>query len=167
MNAGCTLLWERSWSLLPILQGAFQFGAHDDCITEMSTCAWQTEDTGYYYTTDHNYTTTWNFARDQPPATHIIIHIGFVCALTGYPFDADNLYSANDASQGVTNAQFVQVRLQTWSYSRHLLSRGYLSKQIKRSTPTSLRGFALSTQRRRFSCSLLCVYLARWRANSS
>ncbi|KAF5329503.1 hypothetical protein D9619_009086 [Psilocybe cf. subviscida] len=52
----------------------------------------KTEDTGYYYTADHNYTTTWNFARDQPPATHIIIHIG-----------------ANDASQGVTNAQFIQV----------------------------------------------------------
>ncbi|KAF9552895.1 SGNH hydrolase [Agrocybe pediades] len=52
----------------------------------------KTEDTGYYYTTDHNYTTPWNFARDQPPPTHVVIHIG-----------------ANDAAQGVSNDQFVQV----------------------------------------------------------
>ncbi|KJA24896.1 hypothetical protein HYPSUDRAFT_65204 [Hypholoma sublateritium FD-334 SS-4] len=52
----------------------------------------RTEDTGYYYTTDHNFTTPWNFARDRPQATHIVIHIG-----------------ANDASQNVTDAQFVQV----------------------------------------------------------
>ena len=37
----------------------------------------QTEDTGYYYTTDHNFTTPWDFARDEPPATHIVIHIGY------------------------------------------------------------------------------------------
>ncbi|EMD37519.1 hypothetical protein CERSUDRAFT_49893 [Gelatoporia subvermispora B] len=35
-----------------------------------------TEDTQYYYTDYHNYTTPWNFARDQPPATHVVIHIG-------------------------------------------------------------------------------------------
>lgn len=35
----------------------------------------RTEDTGYYYTTDHNYTTPWNFKKDLPP-THIFIHIG-------------------------------------------------------------------------------------------
>ncbi|KAF5366783.1 hypothetical protein D9758_006457 [Tetrapyrgos nigripes] len=52
----------------------------------------RTEDTGYYYTTDHNFTTPWNFARDVPAATHVVIHIG-----------------ANDASQGVTDADFVQV----------------------------------------------------------
>ncbi|KAF9482308.1 hypothetical protein BDN70DRAFT_904789 [Pholiota conissans] len=50
------------------------------------------EDTNYYYTTDHNYTTPWNFARDQPPATHVVIHIG-----------------ANDSAQNVTASQFVQV----------------------------------------------------------
>ncbi|KAF9562852.1 SGNH hydrolase [Agrocybe pediades] len=52
----------------------------------------KTEDTGFYYTTDHNFTTNWNFARENPHSTHIIIHIG-----------------ANDASQGVSNDQFVQV----------------------------------------------------------
>nr|GAT46219.1 predicted protein [Mycena chlorophos] len=52
----------------------------------------RTEDTGYYYTTDHNYTTPWDFARDVPAATHLVIHIG-----------------ANDASQNITNAEFVQV----------------------------------------------------------
>ncbi|KAF9472634.1 SGNH hydrolase [Pholiota conissans] len=52
----------------------------------------KTEDTGFYYTTDHNFTTPWNFAHDHPAATHIVIHIG-----------------ANDASQGISNEQFVQV----------------------------------------------------------
>ncbi|KAF8970651.1 SGNH hydrolase [Flammula alnicola] len=52
----------------------------------------RTEDTGYYYTTDHNFTTPWDFSRDRPQATHIVIHIG-----------------ANDASQNVTSDQFVQV----------------------------------------------------------
>ncbi|KAK6985135.1 hypothetical protein R3P38DRAFT_3102067 [Favolaschia claudopus] len=37
-------------------------------------------------------TTPWNFGRDKPAATHIVIHIG-----------------ANDASQNVTDIQFVQV----------------------------------------------------------
>ncbi|KAF7335239.1 SGNH-hydro domain-containing protein [Mycena sanguinolenta] len=52
----------------------------------------RTEDTGYFYTTDHNFTTPWNFARDIPAATHVVIHIG-----------------ANDAAQNVTDAQFIQV----------------------------------------------------------
>ncbi|OSD00709.1 hypothetical protein PYCCODRAFT_1393004 [Trametes coccinea BRFM310] len=52
----------------------------------------RTEDTGYFYTTDHNYTTPWNFARDQPAPTHIVMHIG-----------------ANDASQNVTADSFVQT----------------------------------------------------------
>ncbi|KAJ7034165.1 SGNH hydrolase-type esterase domain-containing protein [Mycena alexandri] len=52
----------------------------------------RTEDTGYFYTTDHNFTTPWNFARDKPAATHVVIHIG-----------------ANDAAQNVTDAQFVEV----------------------------------------------------------
>ncbi|KAF9458114.1 SGNH hydrolase-type esterase domain-containing protein [Collybia nuda] len=52
----------------------------------------RTEDTGFYYTTDHNFTTPWDFSRDRPAATHIIIHIG-----------------ANDASQGVSNDEFITV----------------------------------------------------------
>ncbi|KIK66418.1 hypothetical protein GYMLUDRAFT_38208 [Collybiopsis luxurians FD-317 M1] len=52
----------------------------------------RTEDTGYFYTTDHNFTTPWNFRRDQPPPTHIVIHIG-----------------ANDASQNVSDTEFIQV----------------------------------------------------------
>ncbi|KAK0200724.1 SGNH hydrolase-type esterase domain-containing protein [Desarmillaria ectypa] len=54
----------------------------------------KTEDTGYYYTIDHNYTTPWNFSRDKPTPTHIVIHIG-----------------ANDASQQVSGDEFVQVYL--------------------------------------------------------
>ncbi|KAJ3541786.1 hypothetical protein NM688_g6041 [Phlebia brevispora] len=53
-----------------------------------------TEDTGYYYTTDHNYTTPWDFGRDEPAATHVVIHIG-----------------ANDASQNVTATDFEQTYL--------------------------------------------------------
>ncbi|PBK69341.1 hypothetical protein ARMSODRAFT_886424 [Armillaria solidipes] len=52
----------------------------------------KTEDTGYYYTTDHNYTTPWNFSRDKPTPTHIVIHIG-----------------ANDASQQVSGDEFVYL----------------------------------------------------------
>ncbi|KAK7448419.1 hypothetical protein VKT23_013682 [Stygiomarasmius scandens] len=59
----------------------------------------KTEDTGYFYTTDHNFTTPWNFARDVPAVTHVVIHIG------------DYFYRnrANDASQGVTDDGFVEV----------------------------------------------------------
>ncbi|KAB5591321.1 hypothetical protein CTheo_5237 [Ceratobasidium theobromae] len=35
----------------------------------------QTEDTGYYYTTDHNYTTPWDFTKDLAP-THLVLAIG-------------------------------------------------------------------------------------------
>jgi lysophospholipase L1-like esterase len=51
----------------------------------------KTEDTGYYYTTDHNFTTPWNFTRDHPQPSHLAVHIG-----------------ANDASHNVTDADFVQ-----------------------------------------------------------
>ncbi|KAF9528694.1 SGNH hydrolase-type esterase domain-containing protein [Crepidotus variabilis] len=54
-----------------------------------------TEDTGFYYTTFHNYTTPWKFERDQPSPTHVVIHLG-----------------ANDAAQGVTDDEFVQVYLE-------------------------------------------------------
>ncbi|KAL7278773.1 hypothetical protein ACG7TL_007781 [Trametes sanguinea] len=53
----------------------------------------RTEDTGYFYTTDHNYTTPWNFARDQPAPTHIVIHIG-----------------ANDASQNTYQNFLTRLR---------------------------------------------------------
>ncbi|KAF8154301.1 SGNH hydrolase-type esterase domain-containing protein [Crassisporium funariophilum] len=52
----------------------------------------KTEDTGFFFTTDHNFTTPWDFSRDRPSATHIVIHIG-----------------ANDAAQAIPNAQFIQV----------------------------------------------------------
>ncbi|KAJ7271248.1 SGNH hydrolase-type esterase domain-containing protein [Mycena rebaudengoi] len=46
----------------------------------------RTEDTGYFYTTDHNFTTP------RPAPTHVVIHIG-----------------ANDSAQNITNAGFVEV----------------------------------------------------------
>ncbi|KAI0369516.1 SGNH hydrolase [Pilatotrama ljubarskyi] len=58
----------------------------------------RTEDTGYFYTTDHNFTTPWRFARDRPAPTHIVIHIG-----------------ANDASQNVTADAFVGVSPLQWA----------------------------------------------------
>lgn len=54
----------------------------------------RTEDTGYFYTTDHNFTTPWNFQRDRPPATHVVIHIG-----------------ANDSAQNITATAFIEVYL--------------------------------------------------------
>ncbi|KAF8602015.1 hypothetical protein BDV93DRAFT_538470 [Ceratobasidium sp. AG-I] len=36
---------------------------------------YKTEDTGYYYTSDHNYTTPWDFRKDLAP-THIVLIIG-------------------------------------------------------------------------------------------
>ena len=37
----------------------------------------KTEDTGYYYTPDHNYMTPWNFAKDVPLADVIVLHLGY------------------------------------------------------------------------------------------
>ncbi|ETW80070.1 hypothetical protein HETIRDRAFT_322385 [Heterobasidion irregulare TC 32-1] len=54
----------------------------------------KTEDDGFFYTTDHNYTTPWDFRRDVPAATHVVIHIG-----------------ANDSAQNVTGDAFVDVYL--------------------------------------------------------
>ncbi|KAG8998016.1 hypothetical protein FRB94_010776 [Tulasnella sp. JGI-2019a] len=51
----------------------------------------RTEDTAYYYTTDHNYTTPWNFKKDLTP-THIWITIG-----------------ANDAAYDITDSAFEEV----------------------------------------------------------
>ncbi|KAI0772377.1 SGNH hydrolase [Trametes elegans] len=71
----------------------------------------RTEDTGYVWTSDHNYTTPWDFGRERPAATHIVIHIGCVatvsvCSVALY-FPGDN--RANDASQNVTAESFVET----------------------------------------------------------
>ncbi|KAF7967360.1 hypothetical protein HWV62_30979 [Athelia sp. TMB] len=58
----------------------------------MSYMFFRTEDDGYFYTTDHNYTTPWDFKRDVPAATHVVIVIG-----------------ANDSGQNVTSDSFVAV----------------------------------------------------------
>ncbi|KAH8092168.1 SGNH hydrolase-type esterase domain-containing protein [Cristinia sonorae] len=60
----------------------------------LSYIFFRTEDDGYYYTADHNYTTPWNFARDVPAATHLVIHIG-----------------ANDASHNIISDAFVKTYL--------------------------------------------------------
>ncbi|KAI0087532.1 SGNH hydrolase-type esterase domain-containing protein [Irpex rosettiformis] len=77
----------------------------------------RTEDTGYYYTTDHNFTTPWDFAKDDPPPTHIMIHIG-----------------ANDASQNVTSSDFEQTYLNFVSRLRTI----YHTQPIFVFTPISL-----------------------------
>ncbi|KAF7316222.1 SGNH hydrolase [Mycena indigotica] len=66
----------------------FSFGnAHG-----MSYQFFKTEDTSYYYSSVHNYTTPWDFRRDVPERTHIVVHIG-----------------ANDASQNVPQDEFVST----------------------------------------------------------
>ncbi|KAJ7627220.1 hypothetical protein FB45DRAFT_991278 [Roridomyces roridus] len=60
----------------------------------MSFQFFQTEDTSYFNDPFHNYTTPWNFSRDVPERTHVVVHIG-----------------ANDAAQGVTQDDFVQTYL--------------------------------------------------------
>ncbi|KAG9010250.1 hypothetical protein FRB94_010778 [Tulasnella sp. JGI-2019a] len=62
----------------------------------------KTEDTGYYYTTDHNYTTPWNFKKDLIP-THLWILIG-----------------ANDAAYSITDAAFEQTYLSFITHLRQL-----------------------------------------------
>ncbi|KAG8749092.1 hypothetical protein FRC12_013575 [Ceratobasidium sp. 428] len=56
----------------------------------------QTEDTGYYYTTDHNYTTPWDFRKELPP-THIVIAIGA----------NDNAYNITPEAFGNTLSSFI------------------------------------------------------------
>ncbi|KAJ6488878.1 SGNH hydrolase-type esterase domain-containing protein [Mycena sanguinolenta] len=58
----------------------------------MSFQFFRTEDTSYYYDPIHNYTTPWDFRRDVPERTHIVVHIG-----------------ANDAAQNVTQELFVST----------------------------------------------------------
>jgi len=68
----------------------------------MSFQFFQTEDTSYFFDPNHNFTTPWDFRRDIPERTHIVVHIG-----------------ANDASQNVAQDVFVDtynnflVRLRT------------------------------------------------------
>lgn len=54
----------------------------------------KTEDMEYQNYIDHNYTTEYNFVRDFPAATHVVIHIG-----------------ANDAAYNITQPAFVQTYL--------------------------------------------------------
>ncbi|TDL27074.1 SGNH hydrolase [Rickenella mellea] len=54
----------------------------------------RTEDDGYFFTTDHNFTTPWDFSRDHPTPTHIVIHIG-----------------ANDSAQNISASSFIQTYL--------------------------------------------------------
>ncbi|PBK69395.1 hypothetical protein ARMSODRAFT_995406 [Armillaria solidipes] len=42
----------------------------------MSVQFFDTEDSNYATTPNHNYTTPWDFSRDKPTPTHIVIHIG-------------------------------------------------------------------------------------------
>ncbi|KAI0341192.1 hypothetical protein BDW22DRAFT_1430332 [Trametopsis cervina] len=56
--------------------------------------SFKTEDTGFYYTTDHNFTTPWNFGKALPAPIHLISQIG-----------------VNVASQNVTFADFEQTYL--------------------------------------------------------
>ncbi|KAF7375739.1 SGNH hydrolase [Mycena sanguinolenta] len=60
-----------------------------------------TEDTSYYYDPIHNYTTPWNFRRDVPERTHIVVHIG-----------------ANDAAQNVTQELFVSTYIDFFGQMR-------------------------------------------------
>jgi hypothetical protein len=36
----------------------------------------KTEDTGYIWQQDHNYTTPWNIRSENPKTTDLVIHIG-------------------------------------------------------------------------------------------
>ncbi|KAJ7677578.1 hypothetical protein B0H14DRAFT_3064722 [Mycena olivaceomarginata] len=58
----------------------------------MSFQFFRTEDTSYFYDPLHNFTTPWEFRRDVPERTHVVVHIG-----------------ANDASQNVDQALFVSL----------------------------------------------------------
>lgn len=55
---------------------------------------WKTEDTGYIWQQDHNYTTAWDVRKEQPKTTDLVIHIG-----------------ANDASHGVPQEEFIETYL--------------------------------------------------------
>ncbi|KAH8115002.1 SGNH hydrolase [Phellopilus nigrolimitatus] len=69
----------------------------------MSYQFFRTEDTGYFYTTDHNYTTPWDFKRDVPAPDVVVIHIG-----------------ANDSGQNVPADEFVQNYLNFLAHLRKI-----------------------------------------------
>jgi len=60
----------------------------------MSFEFFRTEDDGYFYTTDHNFTTPWDFKRDVPSPDVVIIYVG-----------------ANDSGNNITESSFVQTYL--------------------------------------------------------
>ncbi|KAJ7488179.1 SGNH hydrolase-type esterase domain-containing protein [Mycena latifolia] len=69
----------------------------------MSYEFFRTEDTGYYYNPNHNFTTPWDFRRDVPERTHMVVHIG-----------------ANDASQNVDQTLFVNTYIDFLARIREL-----------------------------------------------
>ncbi|KAG9005310.1 hypothetical protein FRB95_007573 [Tulasnella sp. JGI-2019a] len=73
-----------------------------DNVRGMSYDYFRTEDTGYYLTTDHNYTTPWNFKKDLTP-THIWITIG-----------------ANDFAYNINATSFEQTYLSFLTHVRQL-----------------------------------------------
>ncbi|KAH7107925.1 SGNH hydrolase [Auriculariales sp. MPI-PUGE-AT-0066] len=52
----------------------------------------KTEDTGYWYTSDHNYTTDWDFSKERPQPTHVFVEVG-----------------ANDNAYNITGEAFVET----------------------------------------------------------
>ncbi|KAF8172529.1 SGNH hydrolase-type esterase domain-containing protein [Mycena galopus ATCC 62051] len=69
----------------------------------MSFQFFRTEDTSYYNDPIHNYTTPWDFRRDVPDRTHVVVHIG-----------------ANDAAQNVTQDSFIATYVDFLTKIRHL-----------------------------------------------
>ncbi|KAF7312931.1 SGNH hydrolase [Mycena kentingensis (nom. inval.)] len=69
----------------------------------MSFQFFQTEDTSYFFDPKHNFTTPWDFKRDVPERTHVVVHIG-----------------ANDASQSVPQDQFVSTYIDFLATLRNL-----------------------------------------------
>ncbi|EJD04852.1 SGNH hydrolase [Fomitiporia mediterranea MF3/22] len=69
----------------------------------MSVQFFDTEDAGYIYSMDHNYTTPWNFRCDLPTPDVVVIHIG-----------------ANDNGQNVPAETFVQNYLDFLAHLRKI-----------------------------------------------
>lgn len=55
-----------------------------DLIMGFAADTLQTEDDGYYYTTDHNYTTPWDFRRDAPAPDVVVIFLGYEIILLSF-----------------------------------------------------------------------------------
>lgn len=114
MPAGYGLVRQRARRLLPVLPSTSVF-VPSSLTKRLNGRARQTEDTGYFYTTDHNYTTPWDFSHDKPTPTHLVIHIG--CAPPPPPplslvlIHGACARSANDSGQGVAEDAFTQTYL--------------------------------------------------------